>query len=172
MLVIDNFLTEKDFDIVSSSLINLDYKFFPRANFNSSSEHHFHFTHTYIDRWRCQYDNADYIPKIIMNTYCKRYKKNIELIKARSNLFVKTFNAPIGMGYHQDIYDAIENKVSPHTLLIYMEDSNGQTGFKDGTNVMSKSNRAVVFHNDDFHQTITSTDTLFRRNININFVED
>ena len=172
MLIIDDFLTEEDFDIVSSSFINLDYKFLPRANINSSSEHHFHFMHTYIDRWECQYENADYIPRIIMNTYCKLYKKSVTLIKARFNLFVITSNKSEAMGYHQDIIDVKETNIDPHTILMYIEDSNGSTEFKDGTNVMSKRNRVVLFHNDDFHQTISSTDTLFRRNININFVED
>ena len=171
MLIIDDFLTEEDFDIVFTAFNYFDFKFYTQANLNSNNEHHFHFIHFHIDDWVVSYENADYIPRIIMNTYSKYSKKNVSLIRARSNLFVKTLDHPTGMGYHQDIPNSIAYP-NLHTLLMYLEDSNGSTEFKDGINVISKRNRAVVFHNDSFHQTMTSTDTLFRRNININFIED
>ena len=83
----------------------------------------------------------------------------------RVNLFINTDNKNEGKGFHQDIINDDEMK----TLLFYLEDSNGYTEFKDGKIVESKKNRAVVFNSSVLHQTVMQTDTIFRRNININF---
>ena len=70
-----------------------------------------------------------------------------------------------GMGYHEDMDD--ENIF---TLLLYLEDSNGGTQFKDnGRKIKSKRNRAIIFPARVEHQTVMQTNTLFRMNININF---
>ena len=70
------------------------------------------------------------------------------------------------MGYHVD---------TPHdegllSLLLYLEDSDGGTQFKDnGRIIRSKQNRAIVFPAYQLHQTVMQTNTLYRTNININF---
>ena len=71
------------------------------------------------------------------------------------------------MGYHRDIEDSEEVM----TLLLYLEDSDGGTQFKEtGEKVLSKRNRAVVFPAHLEHQTVSATNVLFRSNVNINFI--
>ena len=83
----------------------------------------------------------------------------------RINLFVNTSNKNEGKGFHKDVINDDDMK----TLLFYLEDSNGYTEFEDGTIIESKKNRAIVFNSNILHQTVMQTNTIFRRNININF---
>ena len=66
------------------------------------------------------------------------------------------------------------------SLLLYLEDSNGKTDFKnvqifDGIKIKavdSFANRALIFPSTCEHQTLTQTDVTFRTNINMNFKFD
>ena len=80
-----------------------------------------------------------------------------------------------GLGYHKDMFT--DNYLS---LLLYLEDSNGKTEFKDVQifdnmkmkTVDSFANRALIFPSICMHQTVTQTDITFRTNINMNFKFD
>tara|TARA_R100000008_G_scaffold9746_1_gene4914 strand:+ start:588 stop:908 length:321 start_codon:yes stop_codon:yes gene_type:complete len=106
-----------------------------------------------------------------MGPYMRAKKGRIVLLRARTNLYIKTKLFPTGMGVHKDIPDGGPLKF--FTLILYMEDSNGKTHFKDsGRKVISKRNRAVIFSSHLDHQTIPHTNILFRYHININFAWD
>ena len=47
----------------------------------------------------------------------------------------------------------------------------GYTELENGEKVNTVKNRALIFDAHLYHQTVTQTDSLFRRNININFKE-
>ena len=119
------------------------------------------------------YEDADKIPALIISPYAKSCNKDIEIVRARTNFFIRTRLFPFfrGMGYHQDVADIDIRTMGKHyTLLFYLQDSNGGTQFKeDGKIIKSKRNRAVVFSSDMQHQTFAQTNILFRTNININF---
>ena len=71
------------------------------------------------------------------------------------------------LGYHQDIDDSKDYK----TLLLYFETNNGYTEFETGEKIPSVENSALIFDANKMHQTVTQTDMMFRRNININYKE-
>ena len=95
----------------------------------------------------------------------------LKVWRSRTNIFIKTKTFPFslfdrGMGYHRDV----EDSPHMHTLLLYLEDSDGGTQFKDnGRIIRSKRNRAVIFPAHKMHQTIMQTNSLYRTNVNINF---
>ena len=51
-----------------------------------------------------------------------------------------------------------------------MEDSNGATEFKrTGERVVSERNKAMIFPSNEWHQTVSQTNDLYRMNVNMNF---
>ena len=155
--VIDNFLNENNFDeifnIVSSN--NFPWYTVDRLNENADNDNDFQLIHTIIHEGR---PNSDFTN--IIDIACSPMP-NINIYRARINLFTKTHISK-NYGFHKDMDNA-------KTLLLYLENSNGYTEFKDGKKIKSKKNRAVLFNSDYLHQTVSQTDVKFRRNININF---
>ena len=115
----------------------------------------------------------------------KIFKKSVGILRFRVNLFARE-QKPIGLGYHTDWPRSDLTKWKSQgllddsdifSLLLYLEDSNGKTEFKDVQTfsgikmkaVESISNRALIFPANCEHQTLMHTDILFRTNINMNF---
>ena len=90
---------------------------------------------------------------------------------ARVNLFIKTSNENVPMGFHTDVLDSVSDAHKFKTILLYLEDSNGYTEFEKYENVMSKRNRACIFSALENHQTVSQSDIYFRTNVNVTFME-
>lgn len=155
--VVDNFLNENNFDEIFNIVSSNNFPWFTvdRLNENADNDNDFQLIHTIINEGRpnSQFTN-------IIDITCNPMP-NINIHRARINLFTKT-HIKKKYGFHKDMDNA-------KTLLLYLEDSNGYTEFKDGKKIESKRNRAVLFNSDNLHQTVSQTDVKFRRNININF---
>ena len=166
MKIIDNYLSDNLFNDVYDYIhnTNIFWLLGKKANDNSTNEHHFHLFHNFIYDSKPVYKNSNKLPVEIMSVYAKQVKQNFEIGRARANLFIKTSNIQQHMGFHKDA-----KSDEDYTLLLYLEDSNGYTNFKDGYKVESKKNRAVIFSTALYHETVTQTNTLYRSNININF---
>jgi hypothetical protein len=164
--IIDNYLTDFEFDEIYNEINNEDFLWSFTKNVNNNcNENHFQFLHKFVEFGKEKYDNSLYIPKKIMKPYS--LNKSIGITRAKANLFIKTEEKNIKLGYHKDI----EDKDDFFTLLLYLEDSNGYTEFEDTSIVLSKKNRALIFKANMQHQTVLQTDKLYRTNININFKE-
>ena len=165
--VIDNFLNHGDFEKIVNTTNNANYKWvlWEKAN-TKSQEGQFQFAHVYIQRNTIIESLDDNVVYLIMKKLTELYKKTQAVTRARTNLFLKTDN-PIGFGYHKDIEDSKTHE----TILYYLEDSNGCTQFKTGEKIESKANRALIFPAHIEHQTLSHTDIIFRKNVNINFRE-
>ena len=55
-------------------------------------------------------------------------------------MFIRTSDDPVEMGYHEDW--TAEDNPGIYSLLLYNEDSDGATQFKDGEKILSKRNRS------------------------------
>ena len=160
--IIDNYLDTGEFNKIKhhvESYNSFDWYLSPKANELSDDPRSFQFMHNMIWEGKPNYSEVNEYVKILL----RPLNKKLRVHRCKVNLFIKQ-DEPISMGFHTDYYDDNIN-----TLLIYLEDSNGYTEFDDGDIAESKRNRAIFFRSDKWHQTITSTDTLFRRNININY---
>tara|TARA_B100001093_G_scaffold312430_1_gene298142 strand:- start:817 stop:1362 length:546 start_codon:yes stop_codon:yes gene_type:complete len=169
--IIDNFLDEKDFTELDNhiNLPGLCWTHSRKANHFSKDDNAFQFFHVMIKDWVAKYDDSEKLPSMVVKNYLKTIKKDkinvVKIVHAKANLFVRTTNKPVEMGHHKDI-----DKPGYHTILLYLQDSNGHTQFKKTKeNVYSKRNRALIFPTHLEHQTVSATDVLFRTNLNINF---
>ena len=157
----NNYLTNIEYDTILSKINDkekFNWFFSDHLNDNSKSGQ-FQFLHTLVNEGKL---NSPFT--FICDILLSKLKKPVEVKRARVNLFIKTKNKQDKLGFHQDV------NIPPWlTLLYYLETSNGYTDFKTGEKVESVKNRAVIFPANMYHQTITQTDKLFRKNININF---
>lgn len=135
---------------------------YEKANHNSKFGD-YHFMHHLIFEGKIM-SNHKFIIDEISKNIARYYRKNILVVRARINLFTLQGNQN-GLGFHKDIEDSNGFK----TLILYLENSNGMTEFKNGKKIKSVKNRALVFDSHLEHQTIMQTDVTFRKNININF---
>lgn len=173
IVVIDNYLSEPKFKIVNDHINDFHYpcwKLAKKLVIDAKHENQFQLMFSMVDD-KLLFPGSDYLPSIVMDPYIKYRGLNISIFRAKANCFIRNRSFPFslfgrGMGYHTDSDD--ENML---TLLLYLEDSNGGTQFKDnGRKIKSKRNRAIIFPARREHQTVMQTNTLFRMNININFV--
>lgn len=168
--IFDNYLSEEIFEQVLHHINfgNICWNFAEKANPESYVEKQFQFFHYMVENGENLYEGADVLSKQILYPFMFKKKRNLLLIRSRINFYIKVEDSQFGLGYHIDM-DNTPSK--PYTLLLYLEDSNGCTEFeKCGTRIESKRNRACVFPAGLRHQTITSSDSLFRKNINLNFL--
>ena len=75
-------------------------------------------------------------------------------------------NAPEQI-WHQDWYISTPNK----TCVLYLNDNDGYTEFRDGTKVQSVKNTAVIFDSNIEHRGVPATNTDRRLVLNINYFE-
>ena len=165
--IVDNFLDEFNLNNIKDIISRDDYDWclWEKANSNSKNNQ-FQFAHVYVNENKIIKVMDDNIINVIMQTYSNTVNKQFKVCRARVNLFLKT-ETNVGFGYHKDIEDSNDFL----TLLLYLEDSNGCTEFKNGQKIQSKENRAIIFPAHVEHQTVSHTDIQFRKNININFCE-
>tara|TARA_B100000579_G_scaffold395036_1_gene372794 strand:- start:191 stop:718 length:528 start_codon:yes stop_codon:yes gene_type:complete len=167
--IIRDYLPEELFKKIMLSIDQLPWTIARKMNENSNSDNQFAFIQDYTSKLYTEtYMKVvgEEFTKLVMNPYIKKHNlKKIKVLRCRTNMYIKTVNYQDECGYHQD-------QLNPNikTLLIYMEDSDGCTQFKDtGQKIISERNKAIIFPASDFHQTISQTNTLYRHNININF---
>ena len=167
--IIDNYLKKEDFVKIQKWVLNRDFlwHFVDKPNVTSTDEKQFQFGRVFV-----QYDNVivndvvEYL-KIILKPYCKNKNIQVGINRAKINMYINVDNKSRGLGIHQDIEDEKNYK----TLLFYLDTNDGCTEFENGERVETVENRALIFDAHLHHQTITQTNSLFRRNININFKE-
>jgi len=167
---IRDYLPEDLFKRIMLSIDNLPWQIARKMNPKSNSDNQFAFIQDYTSKlFKQTYMKAagEEITQLLMNPYLKKHNlKMIRVLRSRTNMYIRTVNYQDECGYHQD-------QVNPNmkTLLIYMEDSDGCTQFKDtGQKIISERNKAIIFPASHFHQTVSQTNTLYRHNININFL--
>ena len=168
--IIDDYLNEKDFNFIHSTLNDEQFLWEWKKVANEYSKNYgedFQFIHFFIDHNRLCYLNSIQLPLTIVQRYARDKNKKFRISRAKANLFIKTSEQPKQLGYHKDMPD--RNKCL--TIILYLETSNGYTEFKDGTRIDSIKNRVAIFPAHIEHQTVTQTDTLFRTNINVNIEE-
>tara|TARA_B100000767_G_scaffold260385_1_gene271012 strand:- start:565 stop:1074 length:510 start_codon:yes stop_codon:yes gene_type:complete len=164
--IIHNYFTSESFSKVIKIIETQNWRHLKTMNPNSRDEHQFAFIQEYLkDK---DQDFVKNFSNLILSPYL-RFKKinSVELLRIRTNLYIKT------LPYHQEGGFHIDRSVTDErdfTLLIYLEDSNGATEFKhQGKKIISEKNKAIVFPTSLEHQTIFQTDKLYRYNINVNF---
>ena len=121
----------------------------------------------------CQYVNLLYYDHKFSNAINPMLMRCLRAITDQLNaiaiLRVKVNATPKGapeQQWHTDWQLSTPNK----TCVIYLNDNNGYTEFRDGKKILSVKNTAVVFDSNLEHRGVPSTDTR-RLVLNINYFE-
>ena len=170
--IIDNFLDEDKINQINYLIKSSDFHWNLTSSLNgNSNDGDWQGYHLIVEEGRIISPNSMFMVDILVECLQKIYSKSINVSRFRINLFGRGQESR-GLGYHKDMFT--DNYLS---LLLYLEDSNGKTDFKnvqmfDGIkmkSVDSFANRVLIFPSTCEHQTLTQTDITFRMNINMNF---
>lgn len=160
-IVVENFLSEGDFNTLSQTLApDSSFPWFHHPqNRKSNALSNNQFTHMF------------YIPGEWTSESRELLKPALDLIdpfvivRLKANLLLNTFDRHSG-GYHTD---CLRDDIAWSGVL-YLDTCNGPTDFKDGPNIEAVANRFVKFPSYMEHMSWTATDASYRRVINFNWI--
>jgi hypothetical protein len=161
--VIDNFLKEKDFEIIKEVMLGPNFGWYlndyiVQENKKSSNLTDYQLTHHFYDNETVNSDFFKFLKPIldIINP--------TSLIRIKANLLPHTSENVLG-GWHKDV------KIKCKTAVFYLNTNNGYTVFKDsGEKIESVANRFVSFDSNMEHSGATCTDAKVRCLINFNYI--
>ena len=173
--IIDNFLDIHKFDNINRVVQGDDFNWQMTKNLNdNTNDGDWQGIHRIVEEGTVILPMSMFMVDNLVECLQKNYRKSVSVYRFRVNLFGREQESR-GLGYHKDM-----NMDDCLSLLLYLEDSDGKTDFKnvqmfDGIKmktVDSFANRALIFPSTCKHQTLTQTDVTFRTNINMNFKFD
>ena len=168
MPIIDNYLDDESFyriqKILLSEQIPWTYHNYTDDS-GDESNNHFYFGHMFYD-W-----GFPKSPLIEILTPLLVKLAPISIHNIRANLMTRT-DEHVESNYHADMQKLVlrEDQLSNWTTSVfYINDNNGYTLLKDGTEIKSKSNRLLTIPGDLKHLGASCTDEKRRVVININY---
>ena len=162
MKVIDDFLSEGEFDTVSNffNSSSLPWLFNDHIAGENDSLDNFQFVHNFFNNakpFRNYSKYADFIRPVITKI------SPHSLIRIKANLRPRT-SQPFQSDFHTDF------EFPQKTAIFYINSNNGYTVFEDdSTKVFSKANRLLVFDGSRRHAGTSCTDQKVRLVLNINY---
>jgi len=161
--VIDGFLPEMMFNDIQELLMGswFQWYFAPSVNGNPNEETCFQFVHQFFGQYEIL---SDHYKRCCLPILDQLDAKAVMRIKA--NMQARDATNSEG-GWHVDYEDSAPSR----TAILYINDNNGYTRFKDTDQIVySKANRLVDFPSHMEHTGATQTDTKARVVMNINYL--
>jgi hypothetical protein len=163
--VVDNFLDKKEFEKVYNVLCASNFNWNIVEQLNHQNKDDICFAHPLIQNYTSISSYVEDLIKPIMMRRKKDFNNSVlEVYRSKVNLFLKSEQNK-KYGLHNDI----EKYSNYETIIYYVNDNNGGTGFEDGMFIKQKANRALIIYGRVLHESIGQTDTNKRINININY---
>lgn len=159
MNIFNNFLPKEVFNTLSNAMLSSNFPWYYNDYVNDENEKSNHFQFTFIFLRNGQYECWGEWKDIMVPVLQHIKHKKINRVKA--NLLTQT-NKIIEHGYHTD-----QDKGT--TGILYLNNCNGYTKFKNGKKVVSKENQYVEFDSSLKHTGSTCTDEKRRIVINFNY---
>jgi len=166
IIIKDNFLPLTDFLKFKNLIIKNTFEWYLSEIISSSDE--FNIPCHKSDNY--QFTHLFYYDNIPQSRYYEEYiypfisLLNIKsMLKAKINLNPKT-EKNIRHGFHKDT-DIDES----FTSILYFNNTNGYTEFKNGEKVQDVENRLVTFPSHHYHSGNTCTDNTYRIVLNLNY---
>ena len=157
--IIDNFLPEDDFKIISNLVISQSFPWYFVSEINDQYKEknlESYFIHHVFDR------NSGY------SKYANPFRKLLVKLKARCFIRVKLNLYP--RTQKLEVHKAhIDFPYKHKAAIYYINTNNGTTILHDGSKVKSVANRLLLFEAHKKHSSTSTTDTKCRLNININY---
>ena len=158
--VIDNFLPEDQFKILSKALISYNFGWSYCdwvSSEESKNDDEYYFEHMFYNNHHPQSNYFELIIPILEKLDVK------SLIRAKANMYPNSGKELLKNSFHKD-YDF------PHKgAVFYVNSNNGYTGFQDGTKIDSIENRILLFDSSVLHHSTHCTDRKVRLTINFNY---
>jgi len=152
-----NFLPKKIFKTLRDGVMSSYFPWYFNDGIIKAKDKYFQFTFSFIEKGKpvCWGDWYN-----IMVPVLEKIKHN-KIIKVKSNLLTKTDNI-IEHDFHID-------QAKGTTGILYLNNCNGYTKFKNGKKIMSEENTYVEFDSSTPHAGSSCTDELRRVVINFNY---
>tara|TARA_R100001015_G_C4479369_1_gene60367 strand:+ start:86 stop:565 length:480 start_codon:yes stop_codon:yes gene_type:complete len=155
--IIDNFLEEDEFNKIRDVLMSDNFPWFYNDYITNKNDlsHKFYFTHTFyrqparISNWFDLWINT--LQKLKCNS----------IIRIKANIYPKNNKEEINKPH-------IDYKFKHKGCLLYVNDNNGATYFKD-KKVIPKANRIVLFDPSIEHSSSLCTNAKRRVTVNFNY---
>ena len=166
IIIKDNFLPLNDFLKFKKLIIKNTFEWYLSEVVYESDE--FNFTGHKGDNY--QFTHLFYYDNIPQSRYYEEYiSPFISLLNIKSMLRVKINLNPkteknIRHGFHKD-----NNIDESFTSILYFNNTNGYTEFKNGEKVQDVKNRLVTFPSHLYHTGNTCTDNSYRIVLNLNY---
>ena len=162
MKIIDNFLSQTDFEVVQQFLLGPNFTW----HLNDSIAKHKHgldqyqFCHVFFDVSKPYLQNYSNFLTPLFNKLQARY-----ILRVKANCRPRTSNAVLS-DYHTDM------DLNQQTAIFYLNTNNGYTKFQDNSlqDVNSVANRLLSFNGSLKHCGASCTDQNTRIVLNINYI--
>ena len=164
MKIEDNFLEQKDFDELQTSMMGNQFPWYYSnvVDYEGQKDKFMFFHLFWMDGAPRSHDYNLIIPII-------QKVQPMAFWRIKSNLLTKTPTI-VENEFHVDIGDTSKEKSKQWTTSIfYINTNNGYTKFEDGTKVESVANRFVTFPSNIKHTGTSCTDEKTRIVINFNY---
>jgi|TARA_R100001015_G_scaffold2394_1_gene695 hypothetical protein len=155
--IVDNFINEKDFKILSDTMLNNKFSWYCGNDGVSGTKNDgIYFTHNFYDSYKPQSTYIHLLNPILKKLDAKAY------IRIKANLYPKTYKI-YEHGGHAD-YD-----YKHKSFIFYINTNNGFTKLENGVKIKSVRNRGLFFDSYKNHNSSTCSDKDRRVNINFNY---
>jgi len=164
--VIDNFMPEDSFNLLSSIIMSQTFPWFFIPKINNRDDISKDLINRYFEHNFVTYD-------AIIKSYVQSVHFDVvtpfldllgitEMYRVKSNLFTST-DTLFQYAFHCD--QTFKHKGA----ILYLNDCDGYTVFPDGTKIESIANRCLLFDSSKPHASTTCTNAKARFNINVNY---
>jgi hypothetical protein len=158
MKEINNFLNKEKFKILTNQIFNIYFPWYLQKGVNYKNDGYFQFTHIFVDNEKI---NSDFIS--ILNPVIEKINPK-KLTWVKLNLINKTEKI-IEHGFHTDV----DKNINCTTAILYINNNDGYTKFKDGNIIKSEENKFVSFDSNKEHTGSSCTNTEYRVVLNLNY---
>jgi hypothetical protein len=158
--IIDNFLSQKDFETLKSQILNPNFPWNLTPVVSNEKENlpiaaSYYFTHEFWSGFHTEPEAQVFAP-ILNQIECRA------IMRIKGNLYPSTETI-----VHHDNH--IDYEFPHRGAIFYINTNNGLTILEDEIEVESIENRLLIFDSSKPHRSTTCSDTKCRVNINFNF---
>ena len=156
--IIENSISKDSLQSIKNTIYSNSFPWYINLGVNTTNDGYIQFCHTFYNSFTPNSEHFTLLAPII------ELLNPLSIIRIKANLLTKT-DKIIKHGMH------IDQKFKSSTAIFYINTNNGFTEFEDGTKVLSKENKLIIFDNFIKHTGTSCTDTNERIVINFNYIK-
>ena len=157
MKIIDNFLPEKEFKDIQSTMLGEKFPWYIcTTGMVEIGDGGYQFGHMFFELDKSIGRNSDHIE--LWKYFSEKIGVKRGFLRIKANLTTKTTEHEESL-FHEDItFNDPDKLMHPKTAIFYINTNNGYTEFKNGVIVNSVANRVCIFDTTLEHRGVTHTE--------------